>query len=130
MKTILLAEDNKRMAALCKQELEDEGYRVLIAYDGGEACQIVQDNAPDVVILDISMPGVNGLQAIERIKEAYPDIPVILFTGFDEDCLTDQRARLAIACVEKSGDITELKRTIIRALTCCNRNDTFRLGLT
>ncbi|MHB1033399.1 MAG: response regulator [Pirellulales bacterium] len=129
MKTILLAEDNKGMAVLCKHELEDEGYQVLLAYDGEEACHAVQDNAPDVVILDISMPRVGGLEALARIKEAYSDIPVILFTGFDDDCVRDQRARLAIACVEKSGDLTELKRAIIRALAYGTLDDSFRLGL-
>ena len=129
MKTILLAEDNKGMAVLCKRELEEEGYHVLLAYDGEEACHSVQDNIPDVVILDISMPRVGGLEALARIKEAFSDIPVILFTGFDDDCVRDRRARLAIACVEKSGDLTELKRTIIRALAYGNLDDSFRLGL-
>ena len=129
MKTIVLAEDNQGMAALCKRDLEDEGYRVLLAEDGEEACHVVQDEIPDVVILDISMPGVSGLEAIGRIKAAYPDIPVILFTGYDEDCVTDQRARLATACVEKSGDLAELKRAIVRALAYGSLPEASRFGL-
>lgn len=104
-------------ALLCKEELEDEGYRVLVAEDGEEACHVVQDEGPDVVILDVSMPCVSGLDALKRIKAVYPDIPVILFTNFDEDCLRDKRVRLASACVEKrAGDLSELKRAIARAL--------------
>jgi two-component system, response regulator, stage 0 sporulation protein F len=129
MKTILLAEDNQGMAVLCQRGLEDEGYKVLLAYDGEEACQTVQKNVPDVVILDISMPRVGGLEALARIKKAYPDVPVILFTGFDDDCVRDGRARLATACVEKSGDLAELKRAIIRALAYGGQSDSFRLGL-
>lgn len=129
MKTILLAEDNKGMALLCKQGLEEEGYKVLLAYDGEEACHAVQDNTPDVVVLDISMPRVGGLEALARIKETYSDIPVILFTGFDDDCVRDRRAQLAIACVEKSGDLSELKRAIIRALAYGNSVEPFHLGL-
>jgi CheY-like chemotaxis protein len=128
MKTILLAEDNLGAAALCRVELEDEGYRVLLATDGEQACRAVQERAPDVVVLDISMPGVDGLQALARIKGTCPDLPVILFTGFDEDCVTDQRAGLATACVEKSGDLTELKRAIVRALAFGRPNE-LRLGL-
>jgi DNA-binding NarL/FixJ family response regulator len=82
-----------------------------------------------VVILDISMPRVGGLEALARIKEAYPDVPAILFTGFDDDCVRDGRARLATACVEKSGDLAELKRAIIRALAYGSQGDSFRLGL-
>jgi two-component system, response regulator, stage 0 sporulation protein F len=117
MRTILLADDNPGAVLLCKVELEDEGYCVLVAEDGEEACRVAREKTPDVVILDISMPGVGGMEALGRIKATHPEIPVILFTGFDEDCLRDQRARLAIACVEKrAGDLAELKRAIARAL--------------
>jgi DNA-binding NarL/FixJ family response regulator len=84
---------------------------------------------PDVVILDISMPGGNGLEALARIKAVYADMPVILFTGFDDDCIDDRRARLATACIEKSADLAELKRAIIRALACSPPSGTFGLGL-
>jgi CheY-like chemotaxis protein len=47
MKTILLADDNPGAVLLWKRELEDEGYRVLLAEDGGEACSVVQEEAPD-----------------------------------------------------------------------------------
>jgi CheY-like chemotaxis protein len=129
MKTILFAEDNLGAARLCKIELEDEGYRVLLAHDGEQACRAVQERVPDVVVLDISMPGIDGLEALEHIKNAHPHLPVILFTGFDEDCVTDQRAGLATACVEKSGDLTELKRAIVRALAYGKPNGSLRLGL-
>ncbi len=130
MKTILLADDNPGAALLCKTEIEDEGYRVLLAEDGEEAYRLVRDKAPDVVILDISMPGVGGLEALARIKAGHPDIPVILFTGFDEDCLRDRRANLATACVEKkAGDLTELKRAIMRALAYGDAPRSLHLGL-
>jgi len=129
MKTILLAEDNKNFAALCKQELEDDGYRVLLAHDGEEAFHLVRDEIPHIVILDIAMPGVDGLQALRWIREVYPDIPVILFTSHDEDCVKDQRARLATACVEKSGDLTELRRAIVRMMACKSAHGSIHLGL-
>ncbi len=130
MKTILLADDNPATALLWKVELEDEGYRVLLAEDGEAACSVVRERTPDVVVLDISMPGVGGLEAMGRIKAAHPDTPVILFTAFDEDCLRDQRARLAAACVEKrAGDIAELKRAIARALASGEASNSSRLGL-
>lgn len=130
MKTILLADDNPGPALLCKMELEEEGYRVLLAEDGEQACRVVREKSPDVVVLDIAMPCVNGLEALGRIKAVCPDIPVILFTHFDEECLRDERARLASACVEKrAGDLSELKRAIVRALTFGGSNDPLRLGL-
>ena len=64
MKTILLADDNPGTVLLSRVELEDEGYHVLLARDGEEACRTVNEKAPDVVILDISMPRVGGLEAL------------------------------------------------------------------
>ena len=116
MKTILFADDNPGEVLLCRIELEDEGYRILLAENGEEACSMVRETTPDVVVLDISMPGVGGLEALGRIKATRPDIPVILFTTFDEDCMRDSRARLATACVEKrAGDFAELKRAVAQA---------------
>ena len=62
------------------------------------------------------MPGVNGLEALERIKQIEPTVPVILFTAYDEDCVRDHRGGLAVACVEKSEDLNELKRAVASAL--------------
>jgi CheY-like chemotaxis protein len=74
MRTILLADDNPGSVLLWKAELEDEGYRVELAEDGEEACSVVREKTPDVVVLDISMPGVGGLESLGRIKAAHPDI--------------------------------------------------------
>ena len=119
MATILLADDQKNIRDFCKQELEDEGYRVILARDGREAIRLIRKEPPDLVILDLCMPRVGGLDAVEPIRALAPEIPIILFTANDEDCMTDDRSRHAVACVEKSEDLTELKRAIVRFLTRC-----------
>ena len=65
--------------------------------------------APDLAIFDIAMPRAGGLDALERIKRFSPGFPVILFTANDEDCLRDKRAALAVACLEKTSNLRELK---------------------
>ena len=129
MLTILVADDKKNIREFCKEELEDEGYRVVLACDGQEAIELVQKRLPDIVILDLCMPRVGGLDAVEPIRLLAPGVPIILFTANDEDCLTDARSRYATACVEKSEDLTELKRAINRTLTARKAKRLYRLGL-
>jgi two-component system response regulator (stage 0 sporulation protein F) len=112
MKTILFADDNRNIREYCRAALEDEGYRVVLARDGMDAVRTFRKETPDLAILDICMPGVNGLEAMERIKAIEPKVPVILFTAYDDDCVRDQRGSLAMGCVEKSEDLTELKRLV------------------
>jgi CheY-like chemotaxis protein len=126
MTTILLADDKKNIRDFCKQELEDEGYRVILARDGREAIKLTQKETPDLVILDICMPIVGGLDAVEPIRSLAREVPIILFTANDEDCVTDGRSRHAVACVEKSEDLTQLKREITWALRSCEANRSFR----
>ncbi len=92
MKTILLADDNPGAALLCKTEIEDEGYRVLLAEDGEEAYRLVRDKAPDVVILDILMPGMDGIEVCEQIrsKPELKDTVVIAITGYEGKGLQDK----------------------------------------
>ena len=116
MRTILLADDNVHILEHCRRQLEDDGYRVVVARNGAEALSICEEALPDLAVLDISMPRISGLDALERLKSVAPNLPVILFTAFDDDCLGDPRSRLAMACVEKSEDLAELKRTICRLL--------------
>ena len=113
MKTILVADDCKNIREYCRATLEDDGYRVALACDGLDAIRVFLEEAPDLAILDISMPRASGLEALERINSLAPQVPVILFTAHDEDdCLRDQRASLATACVRKGEDLSELKRLI------------------
>lgn len=115
MKTILVAEDHKNIREFCRAVLAEEGYRIVLAEDGAEAVAKCLVEAPDVVVLDIAMPRTSGLEALEQIKQFFPQMPVVLFTSHG-DCLLDRRALLAAACVEKGGDLNELKRTVMRVL--------------
>ena len=129
MRTILLADDKKNIRDFCKQELEDEGYRVILACDGHEAIGLVQKEPPDLIVLDICMPRVGGFDAVEPIRAVAPEVPIILFTANDEECMSDERGRYAVACVQKSEDLTQLKRAIVHAMEAREVNEPFRLEL-
>ena len=67
MKTILVVDDDEAIRTLLQEELEEEGYKVLIATNARDALKMVASEALDLVILDIRMPGMDGLEALPRI---------------------------------------------------------------
>jgi CheY-like chemotaxis protein len=110
-KTILVVDDDENQRLLYQEELADEGYEVMVARDGKEAVEKVEQRLPDLVILDIVMPEMDGMEAMTRILRKHRRIPVILNTGYAryrEDFLT----WAADAYVVKSSDLTELKNKI------------------
>ncbi len=82
MKTILVVEDAPNQGLLYEQELTDEGYRVLRAMDGREAIKVVEEHRPDCVVLDINLPVMNGLDALSKILDVQPGLPVIINTAY------------------------------------------------
>jgi CheY-like chemotaxis protein len=115
-KTILFADDHKNIRAYYGAAFAEEGYRVVQARDGIEALEMFLREKPDLAILDVSMPRATGLEALWHIKGLSPRTPVILFTAHHAESLRDHRASLAAACVEKTGDVAELKQLVARTL--------------
>jgi CheY-like chemotaxis protein len=110
-KTILVVDDDENQRLLCQEVLTDEGYDVMVAKDGKEALRKVEQRLPDLVILDIVMPEMDGMEAMTRILRKHRKIPVILNTSYSkyrEDFMT----WAADAYVMKSSDFTELKEKI------------------
>jgi len=80
---IILAEDEPQIARLIKFKLEREGYEVIWEKDGGAALESIKENTPDLVLLDIMMPVMDGYQVLKKIKEDenLKNIPVIMLTA-------------------------------------------------
>lgn len=83
---ILVVDDNAENLRLLSQMLSERGYRVRVANSGRRALQSVQSNAPDLILLDIMMPDMNGYRVCEELKadEAFQDIPVIFVSALGE----------------------------------------------
>jgi CheY-like chemotaxis protein len=85
-KTILVAEDSADTRAVLLRVLVSDGYRVVEAADGREAVELAVSECPDLVVMDLNMPVMDGLAAIERIRELKDrcgDVPVVAVTAFD-----------------------------------------------
>lgn len=129
MKTVLFVDDDEAFRNLFKRIFEDEGYRVVLAQDGAQTVEIVEGDHPDVAVLDVRMPCQSGFDVAEEINALNPRIPIIFYTAYDDVCALDRRSYLAMACVSKSSDFTELAIAINRVLTPGNQGDGFRFGL-
>ena len=84
MLTILVVDDEKTLVKGIKFNLENEGYEVECAYDGAAAVELARNNRFDLLILDVMMPEVDGLEACMRIRE-FSNVPIIMLTAKSED---------------------------------------------
>lgn len=84
MPTILLVDDEPTIRYLLRASLEGRGYRLIEADDGPSALQSAQSELPDLILLDIALPGLNGLEVCHRLKDdpATATTPVLLLTGY------------------------------------------------
>ncbi|HUS59299.1 MAG TPA: response regulator [Planctomycetota bacterium] len=115
MTRILVVEDDKNQQELYRQELSEEGYEVDVASDGKEAIAKVQKERPDLIVLDISMPGMDGIEAMGKILGSDNRIPIVLntaYSSYKDNFMTWS----ADAYVIKSSDLTPLKNTIKQVL--------------
>ena len=81
MKKILIADDEAPMRMVMRALLEDGDYEVLEAGDGNEAIRIVEDDAPDLLITDILMPGKAGIETIKELRQDHPNLRIIAMSG-------------------------------------------------
>lgn len=113
---ILIIEDNENQRLLYREELEALGYSVIEAADAMSGVQLVEEEQPHLVILDICMPGMDGLEALTRIHNINPRLPVIINTAYSS--YQDQFiAWLADAYVVKSANVDELLEVVQRVLS-------------
>ncbi len=115
MKKILVVDDEENIRFLYKEELEEEGFVVEMAGNGEEALEKLSAFRPDLVTLDLKMPGIGGIEALKRIRERDRNLPIVLCSAYGE-YKQDFTTWASDAYVVKSADLTELKSTIHRFL--------------
>jgi CheY-like chemotaxis protein len=76
--TVLVADDNDVAQRLCKRVLEKAGYNVLIAVDGLQAVDMAMSQRPAMILMDVAMPGIDGIEAMKRIKAEIPNQPIVI----------------------------------------------------
>jgi len=112
---LLVVDDDLNIQRLYKEELEDEGYEVIIAATGKEAMEIFERESPDIVTLDILMPDIDGISLLRKMKEQRPNVPIIMSTAYDYR--DDFAVWASEAYIVKSSDLGELKKTIKKLIS-------------
>ena len=115
MSKILIVEDEAAQRLLYETEIVDLGHEVVLAADGVEAIDMVRKEKPDLVILDLMMPNMHGLDSLRKVLSINPNIPVIIHTAYShyKDNFMSWAAEEYIV---KSADLSELKGAIKRVL--------------
>jgi two-component system response regulator CpxR len=113
---VLLVDDEREFVQTLSERLEMRDVGSAVAYDGESALKMVSQDEPDVMILDLKMPGIDGIEVLRRVKETNPHVEVIILTGHgsDEDCKTCM-ALGAFAYLQKPVDIEALSETLKKA---------------
>jgi DNA-binding response OmpR family regulator len=112
---ILIVDDDLHIQRLYKEELEEEGYEVVIASNGKEAIELFDSEVPDLVTLDILLPDVDGIRLLRQMKEKRPKVPIIMSTAYDYR--DDFAVWASEAYIVKSSDLDDLKATIKKLLS-------------
>jgi DNA-binding response OmpR family regulator len=120
-KTILLVEDDAWLRRIMAELLADDGYQVLEASDGAQALAMVEAGVPDVVVLDLNLPEVSGLEVLHQLrsKQETVSLPVIVMSGALDGETRDRLSRLAERAddlIEKPLDIGLLFERVERAV--------------
>ena len=113
---VLLVDDEREFVQTLSERLEMRDVGSAVAYDGESALRMVEDDEPEVIILDLRMPGIDGIEVLRRVKKSHPQIEVIILTGHGSE--EDRKICMelgAFAYLQKPVDIEALSETLRRA---------------
>jgi CheY-like chemotaxis protein len=118
MDKVLIVDDDLKVQRILwdrLQEYEDK-FEIVLAYDGAEAMEVLQQNSISVVITDIVMPKVDGLELLAYIKESYPDTPCFVMTAYGTSDIKDKLSKSTVRIFNKPFLIDDLANAILQAL--------------
>ncbi len=117
MNKILIIDDEERLCWALEKGLRQEGYQVITATRGKEGLELIQNETPSLVILDLKMPGMDGLEVLVKAKDLIPKLPVIMITAHGSINTAIEAMKLgAIDYITKPFDLDELKIVVKQAL--------------
>ena len=115
MTTLLVIDEEVNTRLLYKDEFQEEGYEVTVAETTEEAMEKIHQRRPDIITLDIKMPGTKGIELLRMIREEESEIPIVICSAYAR-YRKDFRVGVCDAFVVQSADFSELKKTIKRIL--------------
>jgi two-component system response regulator (stage 0 sporulation protein F) len=127
---LLIVDDNSGIQRVLYEALNFKGYKVEIAKNGIEAIRKVSEKIPSLILLDLKMPGMDGLQVIKELRKMIPNTPVVIMTAYSEfNRLLDAKNRGLIQhYISKPFDLNELFSLIKEILSQEIKLDNFKLA--
>ncbi len=115
---ILIVDDQKGVRRLLEELFKKEGWDVNVAADGKEAINKVAEKLPDIILMDVKMPNMNGLEASQIILENYGTIPIIMMTAYGEIEVVKKALDAGVKkCITKPFDIMVLRDMVNNLIT-------------
>jgi CheY-like chemotaxis protein len=113
---VLLVDDEKEFISTLAERLQMRGLDPKVVFSGEQALAVLQESLPDVMVLDLKMPGIDGLEVLRRVKRRYPQVQVIILTGHGSEKDEAAARRLgAFDHLQKPVDISDLVRVMEQA---------------
>lgn len=110
---VLIVDDDTKVCRTLSRMLERIGCSTRYATDGAEGLELVAREAPDLILLDLKMPDMNGPQFLEKLRQTHPDLPVVIVTGYPDSELMAQAAQYGpLMLLAKPVEPTQIERTI------------------
>ena len=114
MRRMLIVEDERDICDCLQQYFSLKGFSVVSAFSGEEALEQLSKDPPDVVLLDILLPGLSGIEVLRRVKELRPDAHVVMVTALDQESLRLQAHRYGAAgYITKPFDFSETTWSVV-----------------
>lgn len=108
MRQMLIVEDERDIYDCLQQFFSTRGFSVASAFSGEEALDLLQEQVADVILLDILLPGLSGIEVLRRVRELYPNARVIIVTALDQENIREQAHHYgAVGFVTKPFDFSE-----------------------
>ncbi|MCX5779566.1 MAG: response regulator [Firmicutes bacterium] len=114
---ILIVDDQKGVRRLLEELFRQEGWEVRSAADGLEALELVAKVLPDLILMDVKMPNMNGLEATQEIMQRQPGISIIMMTAYGEIEVVRQALDAGVKrCISKPFDIKDLRDMVDKVM--------------
>jgi len=115
---LLIADDEPKIRAMLTGCLEQDGLTIVAAASGDEAVKLVAQDPPQLMIVDMKMPGLNGLEVLQQVRATNPQIGVFLLTGYDDDVIEQKARELgALGIIHKPPIFAEVRQLVKDPIT-------------
>ena len=117
MAEILVVDDDRDVAQSIELALRRQGFRVTVANSGVEALKLLRHHRPSLVLLDVIMPGMSGMTLVKRVKELFPDLPVLVISAYGTvDGAVAAMKQGAVDYISKPFSVAKLHQAVVKAL--------------